>query len=171
MDKATRIIQILEKNIKVDWLLVRGDPFKVLITTLLSQRTRDENTDKASNQLFSKFKTPEEIANADVREIEKLIKPSGFYKVKAKRVKEISNIISKKGMVPRDIEGLMELPGVGRKTANCVLVYAYKIPSIPVDVHVNRISNRIGLVRTKKPEETEMELSKIVPRGKWILFN
>lgn len=171
MDKVLRIINTLEKSIEVDWCLVKGDPFRVLITTLLSQRTRDENTDIASDRLFSKYKTPEEIANADVREIEKLIKPSGFYRVKAKRVKEISSIIVKDGRVPKDIEELMKLPGVGRKTANCVLVYAFKEPSIPVDTHVHRIPNRIGLVRTKKPEETEMELMKIVPKDKWILFN
>lgn len=171
MDRISGIIHTLERNIEVDWFLVRGDPFRVLVTTLLSQRTRDENTDKASKALFSRFKTPEEIDSANIREIERLIRPSGFYKVKAKRVKEISGIIAKSGRVPRDLEGLMKLPGVGRKTANCVLVYAYKEPGIPVDTHVHRINNRIGLVRTKTPEQTEIELMGIVPRDKWILFN
>ena len=90
-NKTVKIISILEKGIEVDWFLVRGDPFKVLITTLLSQRTRDENTDKASKALFLRFRTPKQLANADVREIEKLIRPSGFYKVKARRIKEISS--------------------------------------------------------------------------------
>lgn len=173
MDKSLRVIQILEKSIEVDWFLVRGDPFRVLITTLLSQRTRDENTDLASRQLFSKFKNAEQLANANVRDIEKLIRPSGFYRVKAKRIKEITNIILEKygGKVPGDIEKLMKLPGIGRKTACCVMVYAFGESYIPTDTHVHRINNRIGLIRTKKPEETEMELMKIVPKDKWILFN
>ena len=172
-DKVVKIISILEKETEIDWFLVRGDPFKVLITTLLSQRTRDENTDKASKALFSKFRTVKQMAEADVREIEKLIRPSGFYKVKARRVKEISRILIRDmdGKVPRDIEGMMRLPGIGRKTACCVMVYAYGEPHIPTDTHVNRIPNRLGIVKTKTPEETEKELMKIVPRDKWIMFN
>lgn len=172
MDKISRIISILENEIELDWFLVRGDPFRVLITTLLSQRTRDENTDKASKKLFSRFKTPEELSKAGVKEIEELIRESGFYKVKAKRIKEISKIVADNGgKVPKDAGGLMELPGVGKKTANCVLVYAYGKPCIPVDTHVHRIPNRIGLVKTKTPEESERELMKIVPKGQWIKFN
>lgn len=172
-NKVIRIISILEKEIEVDWFLVRGDPFKVLITTLLSQRTRDENTDKASKALFSRFRSPKHLAEADTREIEKLIRPSGFYKVKARRIKEISRILVKEmdGKVPRTLEGMMKLPGIGRKTANCVLVYAHGEPCIPVDTHVHRIPNRIGIVKTRTPEETERELMKIVPKNKQILFN
>ncbi len=172
-NKIVKIISILEKEIEVDWFLVRGDPFKVLITTLLSQRTRDENTDKASRALFSRFRTPKQMAEADVREIERLIRPSGFYRVKARRVKEISSILIRKnnGKVPRTLEGMMELPGIGRKTACCVMVYAYGEHYIPTDTHVNRIPNRIGIVNTRTPKETEKELMRIVPRDKWIMFN
>ena len=148
-------------------------PFEVLITTVLSQRTRDENTDRASKALFSKYKTPEQLAGAGTGQIERLIRPSGFYKVKAKRIKEISRIIVDRfeGKVPKKMEELLSLPGVGRKTANCVLVFAYRKPAIPVDTHVHRISNRLGLVRTKTPEKTEIGLLKKVPKRYWLELN
>lgn len=150
-----------------------GDPYRVLIRTILSQRTRDDNTDRASAQLFSKYHTINEIAEADPTLLEPLIRPSGFYHVKAQRIVEVSRkLLDKfKGQVPDDMKNLLELPGVGRKTANCVLVYGFQIPAIPVDVHVHRISNRLGLVNTKTPEETEAELEKIVPREYWIELN
>ena len=149
------------------------DPFRVLITTILSQRTRDENTDEAADSLFTVYKTPEEIANAPTENIEKLIKKAGFFRVKSKRVKEVSRIIHEeyKDEVPDDIKDLLALPGVGRKTANCVLVYGFRKNAIPVDVHVHRISNRLGLVHTKSPEDTELELAKIVPKDYWIDLN
>jgi endonuclease III len=149
------------------------NPFRVLITTILSQRTRDENTDEAAATLFAVYKTPEEIANAKEEEIEKLIKKAGFFRVKAKRVKEVSRIIHEdyNDIVPEDINELLALPGVGRKTANCVLVYGFRKNAIPVDVHVHRISNRLGLVHTKNPDETELELIKIVPEGYWLDLN
>ncbi|UCD07336.1 MAG: endonuclease III [Candidatus Aenigmatarchaeota archaeon] len=172
MDKVLRIISILEKEIEIDWFLKNQDPFKVLIKTLLSQRTRDENTDRASRRLFSKFKNARQLAKANLNDIERLIKPSGFYRVKARRIKEISRaLVKNNGKVPKDIDGLLNLPGIGRKTANCVLVYAYGEPSIPIDTHCHRIPNRIGLVKTKNPEQTESELMRIVPKDKWIEFN
>lgn len=148
-------------------------PFRVLISTILSQRTRDENTIKASNQLFAEYKTPGEIARAPIERIEALIKPSGFYKVKAQRVKEVSRMIAEryKGRVPDTLEELLKLPGVGRKTANCVLVYGYKKNAIPVDTHVHRISNRLGIVKTKTPEKTEEELRKKIPEEYWLELN
>ena len=150
-----------------------GDPYRVLIRTILSQRTRDDNTDRASAQLFSKYHSINEIAEADPTLLEPLIRPAGFYHVKAQRIVEVSRkLLDKfKGQVPDDMKNLLELPGVGRKTANCVLVYGFQIPAIPVDVHVHRISNRLGLVNTKNPEETEVELEKIVPREYWIELN
>ncbi len=167
-----RIISILEKEIEIDWFLKNQDPFKVLIKTLLSQRTRDENTDRASRRLFSKFKNARQLAKANLNDIEGLIKPSGFYRIKARRIKEISRaLVKNNGKVPKDIGGLLKLPGIGRKTANCVLVYAYGEPSIPIDTHCHRIPNRIGLVKTKNPEQTEGELMRIVPKDKWIEFN
>jgi endonuclease III len=150
-----------------------GDPYRVLIRTILSQRTRDDNTDRASAQLFSKYHSINEIAEADPTLLEPLIRPAGFYHVKAQRIVEVSRkLLDKfKGQVPDDMKNLLELPGVGRKTANCVLVYGFQKPAIPVDVHVHRISNRLGLVNTKNPEETEAELEKIVPREYWIELN
>lgn len=149
------------------------DPYRVLIRTILSQRTRDQNTDLASKQLFSQYKTMTDIANADPAQLEPLIRPAGFYHVKARRIVEVSRKLLNefKGKVPSTTKGLLELPGVGRKTANCVLVYGFQKPAIPVDVHVHRISNRLGLVNTEKPEETEKELEKIVPKEYWIDLN
>ncbi|MBI5229534.1 endonuclease III [Candidatus Micrarchaeota archaeon] len=149
------------------------NPFEILISTVLSQRTKDANTERATEALFSVYRTPEEIAKAPLKRIEKLIYGSGFYKTKAKRVKRISTQLIERfgGKVPADIESLLSLPGVGRKTANCVLVYAYRVPSIPVDTHVHRISNRLGWVKTKAPEKTEEELVKIIPRDLWIEIN
>lgn len=150
-----------------------GNPYRILIRTILSQRTRDENTDQASKLLFSKFKTVNEIADADVQDIEELVHPAGFYHVKASRIKEVSLILLDEfgGEVPDNIDELLTLPGVGRKTANCVLVYGFNKPAICVDVHVHRISNRIGLVETKNPEQTEDELKKLVPINYWLEIN
>ncbi|MBI4813457.1 MAG: endonuclease III [Methanobacterium sp.] len=175
MDMSQRVDLIMERLQQQYDLRVfeDGDPYRVLIRTILSQRTRDDNTDRASAQLFSKYHTMNEIAEADPALLEPLIRPAGFYHVKAKRIVEVSRKLLDefKGQVPEDMNGLLELPGVGRKTANCVLVYGFQIPAIPVDVHVHRISNRLGLVDTKHPEETEVELEKLVPREYWIELN
>jgi len=149
------------------------DPYRVLIRTILSQRTKDVNTDKAMNNLFSKYKDINEVVDAPIEEIEKLVKSSGFFRVKSRRIKEVSQILLDQfgGVVPDNINELLELPGVGRKTANCVLVFAFKEPAIPVDTHVHRISNRWGIVNTKDPDKTEEELKKIVPKELWIDLN
>ena len=148
-------------------------PFSILIGTILSARTKDEATTKAVKILFSKYKNPKQLANAKVKDVEKIIKSIGFFHVKSKRIIEVAKIINTKykGKVPADLETLVELPGVGRKTANCVLVYAFEKPAIPVDIHVHRISNRLGLVETKNPEETEQELMKKIKKKYWIEIN
>ena len=148
-------------------------PFSILIGTILSARTKDESTTKVVKILFSKYKNPKQLANAKLKDVEKIIKPIGFYHVKSKRIIEVAKIIDSKykGKVPQDLDTLVELPGVGRKTANCVLVYAFEKPAIPVDIHVHRISNRLGLVETKNPEETEQELMKKVDKKFWIDIN
>lgn len=150
-----------------------GSPLSILIGTILSARTRDENTSAVVKKLFSRYKTAHDLAVAKVPEVEKLIKSTGFYRVKARRIIEVASIIDSKyaGRVPQTLEKLVELPGVGRKTANCVLVYAFDKPAIPVDTHVHRISNRLGLVKTKAPEETELELMKSIPRKHWLRIN
>ena len=148
-------------------------PFRILIATILSARTKDENTTKAADKLFKLYGTPQKLAKAKVKDVEKVIKSVGFYHVKSKRIIEVANLILSKynGKVPADIDKLVDMPGVGRKTANCVLVYAFEKPAIPVDTHVHRISNRLGLVDTKTPEETEMALRGKIPKKYWLDIN
>ena len=150
-----------------------GDPFKILIGTILSARTRDEVTTAVIKALFSRFKNPDELSRANLSDIKTLIQKIGFYNVKASRLKEVSQLIIKKynGEVPSNVNDLLTLPGVGRKTANCVLVYGFKKAAIPVDIHVHRISNRIGIVNTKNPEETENVLQKSIDKKYWIGVN
>ncbi|TET59343.1 MAG: endonuclease III [Promethearchaeota archaeon] len=151
----------------------KQDPFKILISTILSARTRDANTRIATEKLFAKFSTPKTIAEANLDEIELLIRSSGFYKVKATRIKDVSRILVERynSNVPDNYDELISLPGVGSKTANCVLVYAYKVPAIPVDVHVHRISNRLGWVKTKTPPKTEVALKDTIPKELWLKLN
>ena len=175
MNKEERVIELvnqLENTFEIRTFLDH-DPYKVLVRTILSQRTRDENTDQATENLFSKYKDIYEVADAPTEDVQELIRPAGFYRVKAARIQEVSRILIDQygGEVPDTLEELIELPGVGRKTANCVLVFAFELPAIPVDTHVHRISNRMGLVDTKNPEETEVELSKIAPEDLWIKLN
>ena len=150
-----------------------GGPFSILIGTILSARTKDESTTKVVKELFKRYKDAKALANAKLKDVEKIIKPIGFYHVKAKRIIEVASIINSKykGKVPDILDELVALPGVGRKTANCVLVYAFEKPAIPVDIHVHRISNRLGLVKTKTPEDTEMELMKKIPKKFWLEIN
>ena len=149
------------------------DPFRVLIATVLSQRTRDEVTSRAEKALFGKFGDAKSISRAGIGEIENLIINVGFYRAKARAIREISREILSRfdGRVPDDLESLLSLPLVGRKTANCVLVFGFGKPAIPVDTHVHRISNRLGWVRTRTPEETETALSKLIPRVRWLDVN
>ena len=148
-------------------------PFSILIGTILSARAKDEATSRIVKDLFKVYKNSRQLANAKVKDVEKIIKSIGFYHVKARRIIEVAKIIDSKykGKVPDDLEKLVALPGVGRKTANCVLVYAYEIPAIPVDIHVHRISNRLGLVKTKTPEETEFALMEKIPKKYWLDVN
>jgi len=163
--RATALAQLKEQE--------GGDPFRILIGTILSQRTRDENTTKAVANLFARYGGAEELAEADEGEVKELIRPAGFYNVKAKSIIKVSRQLLEEfdGRVPDKIDDLLKLHSVGRKTANCVLVYGYGIPAIPVDTHVHRISNRLGLVETKGPDETEEELTRKVPRRHWLELN
>lgn len=163
--RATALAELKEKE--------EDDPFRILIGTILSQRTRDENTTKAVDNLFGVYGSAQELAHADEEKVRTLIRPAGFYNVKARNIIEVSRAIVSKygGKVPDHLEQLLSLPSVGRKTANCVLVYGFGHPAIPVDTHVHRISNRIGLVRTTTPEQTEAELMKVVPKRYWLELN
>jgi endonuclease-3 len=149
------------------------DPFYVLISTVLSQRSKDENTEIAAKNLFKKFKNPAELANAKPEDLYELIKPAGLYRQKAKRIIQIAKILQEKynGKVPNSLDDLLKLPGVGRKTANIVLFVSFGIPSLAVDTHVHRISNRLGWVKTKNPEETEFKLMELIPKELWGPLN
>ena len=148
-------------------------PYRILISTVLSSRTKDEVTARASERLFSKAPDPERLSLLSEAEIADLIYPVGFYRVKSKNIKKIAELILKKyrGNVPNTLSDLTQLPGVGRKTANLVLGIAFNIDSITVDTHVHRISNRIGLIKTKTPQETEQDLQMVLPKKYWIDFN
>ncbi len=149
------------------------DPFKVLISCILSLRTQDRTTGEASGRLFAIASTPEAMASLSENDIRKAIYPVGFYKVKAGRIKVLSGIIARKydGRVPDTIDELLKLKGVGRKTANLVVTLAYNRPGICVDTHVHRITNRWGYVRTKTPEETEFVLRETLPPRYWKEIN
>ena len=176
IEKAIKILKKETKKFKnpiVTEVSFDKDPYKVLISCLLSLRTKDAVTAKATNNLFKKAKTPSQMLKLKGKQIQKLIYPVGFYRVKSKRIKEISKTLIKdyNGKVPSDMEELLKLKGVGRKTANIVLAFGFNKKALPIDVHCNRIPNRLGWVKTKTPEQTEQELSKILPEKYWIDFN
>lgn len=152
------------------------DPFCVLVGTILSARTKDACTAGAVRRLFAAMggvATPEALARLPVDEIEKLIYPVGFYHDKARHLHDLPRILNEKfgGKLPNTVEELCELPGVGRKTANLTVAVGFDLPAICVDVHVHRISNRLQLVRTKTPFETEMALRKLLPVKYWKTWN
>ncbi len=149
------------------------DPFQILISTLLSLRTKDEVTSQASHRLFKKANTPRSMVKLSASELRQLIYPVGFYKRKAENIIQVSRILIEKynGNVPDDLDELLKLPGVGRKTANLVITLGFGKPGICVDTHVHRISNRLGYVRTKTPEKTEIALREKLPPEWWIPIN
>jgi len=149
------------------------NPFKILISTIISLRTKDEVTRISSERLFQIADTPEKMRKLESSSIEKAIYPAGFYRIKAKNIKKTCSIIvdKYKGRVPDTLEELLELPGVGRKTANLVVTLGYHKPGICVDTHVHRISNRLGYVKTRTPEKTEFSLREKLPKEYWIEYN
>jgi endonuclease-3 len=182
MDNKTivKVLKILEKEYK-NWkdpivteiASKTKDPFRILISTVLSSRTKDKVTRLASKRLFQKATKPEEMIKLSPKEVSSLIFPVGFYKTKAKRIPEIIGVLINKydGNVPDNLDELLLLPGVGRKTANLVLTLGFGKPGICVDTHVHRISNRFGYVNTKTPEGTEFSLRKKLPLKWWIIYN
>lgn len=175
MNDEEKIREILKRLNEIYTIRVfhDRDPYRVLIRTILSQRTRDENTDQATDALFEVYPDIYAVAEAPVEHLEELVRQAGFFRVKSRRILEVSKILIDQygGEVPNDMNELLSLPGVGRKTANCVFVFAFQEAAIPVDTHVHRISNRWGLANTNHPEETEEVLMEKVPKELWIELN
>jgi len=170
------IFHILEEEFENNYMplddlieVKENDKFRILIATILSARTKDQVTSIVCRRLFNKVKNFKDLSRLDVSEIEKLIYPVGFYKTKAKHLKELPKIILKEfnGEIPDNMDKLLKLPGVGRKTANLVLATAFDKDAICVDTHVHRISNRLGWVKTKNPGETEIVLMEVLPKEYW----
>jgi len=174
------VIKLIKKASKKFWntalMEVASQPknaFQVLISCLLSLRTRDSTTAKATKKLFLLANTPKEMIKLTTKQIEKAIYPVGFYRVKARRILDISKVLLDEysGKVPDSLEELLLLKGVGRKTANIVIVYGFGKPGMPIDIHCHRIPNRLGWVQTKTPEQTEKVLRTLIPKRFWLDFN
>jgi endonuclease-3 len=148
-------------------------PFSVLVSTVISARTKDEVTGAAAGRLFALAATPRGMARLPVARIEKAIYPAGFYRTKARSIRSLSRILDEEygGEVPDTIEELVRLPGVGRKTANLVVTLGFGAPGICVDTHVHRVCNRLGAVRTRNPAQTEFALRAVLPKRHWIEIN
>ena len=175
--RAWPVLKEQVKKLKVPWLEEYAardrDPFKVLVSCILSLRTQDKTTGEASERLFALASSPEEMASLTTSTIQKAIYPVGFYKIKAKTIKTISQTIAYKygGKVPDEIDDLLKLKGVGRKTANLVITLGFNKYGICVDTHVHRITNRWGYVKTRTPEETEFALREKLPKKYWKEIN
>jgi len=174
-EEFLEIIKILEDRYIIQLPEhVREDPFKILIGTILSQRTKDEITDKAYEALFRRYPSIQSLANASVREIEKLIKPVGFYRIKARRIKQVSKIILERysGVPPKNREELLKLPGVGDKTADIVLSFGYNLPEIAIDTHVETVVKRLGIADEEDGyKEIKRKLEGITPIEKRSILN
>lgn len=171
MEKVLDILDKQDYQVPViDLIKIQsGDPYRVLVGTILSARTKDETTASACKRLFAKAPNSKRLSKLTVKQIEKLIFPVGFYKNKARFLHALPNFIQEG--IPETIEELVKLPGVGRKTANLVVAVGFDKPAICVDVHVHRITNRMGYLRTKTPLETEMRLRKKLPIAYWQKIN
>jgi len=180
IDKAWPLLKKQVKSLEMPWLEQMAyqnhwerDPFKILISCILSLRTQDRTTGSASERLFELAPDAETLSVLPIKVIEEAIYPVGFYRVKAKRIKEISRALLEKysSKVPDELDELLKLKGVGRKTANLVITLGFKKPGICVDTHVHRITNRWGYVKTKTPEKTEYALREKLPGKYWLKIN
>jgi len=175
MKNVDKIVKQLKKEYTTDFFAEQHDrdPFKVLISCLISLRTKDEVTYPAAQRLFKLAKTPRTMMKLTTKQIEKAIYPAGFYKTKAKRIKDIAKVLYEENnsKVPDTIDELVKLHGVGRKTANIVMVFGFNKPAVPVDTHVHKIPNRLGWITTKTPDQTEQELREKLPKKYWLEIN
>lgn len=172
--RARRIIRILKREFPgAACRLIFDSPYELLIKTILSAQCTDERVNLVGVELFKKYRGIEEIASADQAEIEQVIRPAGLFRNKARHIKACSHILIKRfaGQVPDTMEALLELPGVGRKTANVILGNAYGIPAVVVDTHVIRISGLLRLTAHQEPEKIESDLMKVIPKKEWIQFS
>jgi len=173
--KVKNVFSLLEKTHPQTMLekLTNFTPFQLLVATLLSARTKDSTVIPIVQRLFKKYPEPKDFLKISIKELEKDFYVIGFYRVKSRNVKKLAEILMEKfqGKVPQTIEELTSLPGVGRKTANCMLNYVFHKPAIAVDTHVHRISNRLGWIKTKTPEQSEGALEKIIPKDEWVNVN
>ena len=168
--EVNEIIERLEKmHPEAHCELNFDTPFEALVAIILSAQCTDKRVNLVTQDLYKKYNTPQQFASLDIKELEELIKPCGFYKNKAKNIKECARQIIEdfNGVVPQTMEDLTKLAGVGRKTANVMLAEIYKQDAIAVDTHVKRVSNRIGFVKSDDPYDVEMALKKIFPKDKW----
>ncbi len=174
MDKFSKVLFVFKNNYNPIPLETFGkNPYKTLVSVLLSSRTLDSTTHKAAKRLFAKAPNIEKLKKLRTEEIENLIYPVGFYRTKARELKKLAKIVTFEfaGKIPETREGLMTLPGVGRKTANLVLNRVYDMPAIAVDTHVHKISNMLGWVKTETPEQTEVGLQNLLPKKYWSEIN
>lgn len=173
--KAKKIITLLRKEYpEAKTSLNFRKPLDMLVSTILSAQCTDKRVNKITKNLFRKYKKPEDYANADLKGLEKEIKSCGFYRNKANNIKNASKMIIEKynGKVPKKMQELLKLPGVGRKTANIVLWNSYGIISgIAIDTHCKRLANRLGLTKHKNPEKIEKDLMKMIDKKNWPLFS
>ncbi|MCK5058079.1 MAG: endonuclease III [Candidatus Aminicenantes bacterium] len=171
LDEINRLIQPLRPPVLAFESSIRRTPFRILISVLLSARTKDPVTKIASENLFSAAQTAVEVTALTEERIAELIFPVGFYKQKAAHIKKIAEVVSLSGEIPGNFEGLTALPGVGRKTANLVLALAFNVPAVAVDTHVYRISKRLGWASGSTPGEVEEELKALFPKTHWNKIN
>jgi endonuclease-3 len=178
--KVEELVKILRKVVpKLDppihrmFEVQKNDPYRVLVCGILSARSKDEKTVPVCKKLFQKYPTAEALLKAPLEEVEETLKGIGLHRQKAKYLKEAVKLLVEKydGKLPDRLEELIKFPGVGRKIANIILIHAFNRDTIAVDTHVHRISNLLGLVKTKTPEQTERELKKITPKGLWKEIN
>ncbi len=169
----TPVMEALRQMHGVTMLERRSSPYDVLIATILSQRTRDETTERVFRDVKARWPDVTSLAAADEDEVDAVIHSIGFHRQKARAIIATAKQLEERhdGQVPSSMDELLELPMVGRKTANCVLVYGFAEPAIPVDTHVHRISNRLGWVETRTPEDTERVLVELLPREHWLEIN
>lgn len=180
IDALTPVMRTLKREYQnqqtpiVELIRTQGkNPFSVLVATILSARTLDQTTAAACRKLFRVIRNLDDLRRIPRSRLERLVYPVGFYRTKARMLKRLPGVVTKRfgGVIPDSVEELVQLPGVGRKTANLVVVVAFNKPAICVDVHVHRLSNRWGLVRTRTPLQTEMVLRRRLPLKYWRLFN